>query len=310
MQFPNKIEAGSQKSEAGSTPLTTAKSRVGGALLASSLWLPASIGWLLASIPTQAQDAPTLIAQMKKAEATTSYSATQTGNGGTMRVFRSGLKRRMEWLAPEAKRGDVMVDDGTNVWLYHRAERSATQTTSRGRVPSFAAAGTAKAVTFAGRRAFQVEAGNHALTIDAQSKILLGVSGKNGGFALSDLRIAPVPASKFTFTAPAGVQVQHIDGALYANLGAAKRVARWLQAPATLPPGWSFESAIVGQNSAWLRYSNGPNRISLFEQPTSDADLAPESVNGGKFWRRSGARFLATGSPASARDAIVKELSR
>ena len=186
-----------------------------------------------------------------------------------------------------------------------RTERDADD-----KVPAFAATGAAKATTFAGRRAFQIEAGGRTLTVDTQTKILLGISGKNGGYALSNISLGPVPALKFTFTAPPGVTVQRFDGALYGSVGAAKRAARWIQAPATLPSGWSFESAIVGQSSAWLRYSNGQHRISLFEQPTQDGDRDPEEVKGGKFWRRGGARFLATGSPPSALDAIVQELRR
>ncbi len=265
---------------------------------------------LLLVAPVHAQDAATLLSQMQAAEKTAQYSATQTGPGGTARVYRSGLKRRLEWVAPEGKRGDVLVDDGTKVFWYRRAERSATQTNSRPHVPHFAATGGAKPTTFAGRRALRIEAGERTLTVDAQTKILLGISGKNGGFALSNIKLGSVPASKFTFTAPAGVQIQHLDGALYSNINAAKHAARWLQSPVTLPPGWSFESAVVGQNSAWLRYSNGQQRISLFEQPTSDADRAPATVKGGRFWKRAGARFLATGAPASALDAFVEELQR
>ncbi len=256
-----------------------------------------------------AQDAQTLVSQMKQAESTISYSATQTGNGGTARVFRLGLKRRLEWIAPSVKRGDILVDDSANVFLYHRAEASATKTNSRSRVPSFVASGAAKPTTFAGRRAFLVSvSGRRTLTIDASTKALLAVRGGNGGFALSNIRFAPVPASKFAFTAPAGVKLNSFDGALYANLSGAKRAARWIKAPQSLPSGWSFESAIVGQNSAWLRYSNGQNRISLFQQPTTDPNLKPQPVDGGTFWKRNGVRFLATGSPQNALSAVVDQL--
>ena len=150
--------------------------------------------------------------------------------------------------------------------------------------------------------------GRRTLTIDAQTKALLAVRGGNGGFALSNIHFASVPASKFAFVAPAGVKITPFDGALYANVNGAKRAARWLQAPQSLPSGWSFESAIVGQNSAWLRYSNGQSRISLFEQPTIGGDLKPQPVSGGKFWKRSGVRFLATGSPPGALSKFADEL--
>ncbi|RYX84886.1 hypothetical protein EON83_08065 [bacterium] len=260
-----------------------------------------------------AQDAQTLVSQMKSAEATVSYSATQTTNGGTARVFRSGLKRRLEWLTPNVKSGDIVVDDGTNVYLYHRSEKSATKTTSRGRTPSFVATGTAKPTTFAGRRAFLVSiSGGRTLTIDAQTKTLLAITGGTSGFSLSGIKFGGVPASKFDFVAPAGVKIDSFDGTLYANINAARRAASWLKTPAQPPSGWSFESAIVGSSSAWLRYSNGQNRISLFEQPTGDGDLPPipQGVKGsdGTFWRKGGVRFLATGSPDSALQSVVNQL--
>ncbi len=270
-----------------------------------------SVPLCLCGSSAHAQDAQTLVSQMKQAEATISYSATQTGSGGTARLFRSGSKRRLEWQTPSVKRGDVLVDDGTSVYLYHRAEKSATKTDSRSRVPAFTPSGAAKSTTFAGRRAFLVPvAGNRTLTIDAATKALLAVRGGNGGFALSNLKFGSVAPSKFEFVAPSGVKVNTFNGALYANLNGAKRAARWLKAPVSLPSGWSFESAIVGQSSAWLRFSNGQNRISLFEQPTTGPDLKPQDVEGGEgtFWKRGGVRFLATGSPQSALDEVVNQL--
>jgi len=296
-------EAGGQKLELNRLFQAGAIRCVRVASLTSGLWLLASVA--------QAQDGQTLIAQMKSAEGTISYSATQSSAGGTARIFRSGVKRRLEWVSPAVKQGDVLVDDGTNVYLYHRAEKSATKTNSRGRIPSFVASGTPKSTTFAGRRAFSVPvSGNRTLTIDAQTKALLAVAGGNSGFTLSGIKFGAVPASKFDFDAPAGVKVTTFAGALYANLNAARRAASWLKAPAQPPTGWSFESAIVGTDSAWLRYSNGQNRISLFEQPTSDADYAPKPVDGGGgiFWRKGGVRFLATGSPPSALQSVVDQL--
>lgn len=300
MLIPAKSEARSQRSEA---RVASAKRdlALAGVVLASGLWLLA--------LPSRAQDATTLLSQMKSAEATVSYSATLSGMGGTARVYRSGRKRRLEWLAPSIKRGDVLVDDGAHVWLYHRAEKSATKTDSRGRVPGFSPAGVAAPITLTGRRAFSVPVtGQRTLVIDAQTKTLLALRGGNGGFALSNIRFGAIPAAKFGFAAPRGVQVTSFDGVFYANIGAAKRAARWLRTPSTLPSGWSFESAVAGANSAWLRYSNGQTRFSLFEQPTTDGYLAPQSVSGGKFWRKNGVRFLATGISGSALDELIKNL--
>lgn len=285
-----------------------ARSKKQGARTAGVL---ASCFLLLASV-THAQDAQTLVSQMQGAERSVSYSAIRKSGGDTIRVFRSGLKQRLQWLSPDVRHGDVQVDDGEHVTLYHRAEKSATQTDSRLRAPAFAPTGTPAKTTFAGRRAFSVRVGgNRTLVIDAQTKALLAVRGgnRNGGFALSDIRFAPVPASQFVFVAPAGVNVQKIAGALYNNVNRAKRAARWLQTPLKPPAGFSFESAIVGSNSAWLRYSNGQNRISLFEQPTTAVDLGPQPVEGGgTFWRKNGVRFLATGSPGSALGQVVDAL--
>ena len=277
---------------------------------ARTLPVLASCFLLLASL-VHAQDAQTLVSQMQGAERSVSYSAIRKSGGDTMRVFRSGLKQRWEWLSPAVRRGDVQLDDGEHVTLYHRTEKSATQTDSRSRALAFAATGTPAKITFAGRSAFSVQVGSkRTLVIDAQTKALLAVRGGsgNGGFALSDIRFAPVPASRFVFVAPTGVNVQKFAGALYNNVSRAKRAASWLQTPSKPPAGFGFESAIVGSDSAWLRYSNGHNRISLFEQPTTAGDLAPQPVQGGTFWRKNGVRFLATGSPGSALGQVVNDL--
>ncbi len=261
----------------------------------------------LASV-AHAQNAQSLVSQMQQAEKTASYSAVQKGQGGTARIYRSGLKRRVEWLSPEVRRGDVSVDDGEHVTLYHRAEKSATQTDSRAGARPFAPLGAATKTQFAGRSAFLVPVvGGRTVVIDAQSKILLS-NGANG-FSLSGIRFGPVPAAKFAFVAPAGIQVQKLPGALYVAPGLAKRAARWLKLPVQLPPGWKFESAIVGNNSAWLRYSNKQSRFSLFEQPTTERDLAPHKVEGGgTFWKSGGVRILATGIQGNALDQLVGNL--
>lgn len=262
--------------------------------------------FLFLACVAHAQDAQTLVSQMQGAERSVSYSAIQKGQGGTARVFRSGLKRRLEWLEG-IRRGDVLVDDGQHVTLYHRAEHSATQTDSRPRVSAFVPSGAATKTRFAGRSAFSIPiSGGRTVVIDAQTKILLSNGGS--GSSLSDIRFGSVPAAKFTFTPPPGVIPQKFDGVLYVFPGPAKRAARWLKMPSQLPSGWKFESAIVGPSSAWLRYSNGQHRFSLFEQPTTDTNLPPQPVEGGTFWKSGGVRILATGSPQSALNQVVNDL--
>ena len=94
---------------------------------------------LVFSAPAWAQDAPTLLRQMQNAEKTVSYQATQIvtrqGERQVAKIWRDGPKRRIEWLAPSVRQGDILVDDGSNVWLYHRAENTVTQTKSRERLP-------------------------------------------------------------------------------------------------------------------------------------------------------------------------------
>lgn len=268
-------------------------------------FLPSFVWFLCAA---HAQDAQTLVSQMQTAEKTVSFSAIQKGRGGTARLYRSGLKQRLEWLEG-VRRGDVLVDDGQHVTLYHRSEHSATQTDSRPRVAAFVPAGAATKTQFAGRSAYSVPlSGGRTVVIDAQTKILLSNGGN--GFSLSNIHFGPVPAAKFNFAPPPGVAVQKFDGTLYTNLSAAKRAARWLKTPSQLPPGWKFESAIAGQSSAWLRFSNKQSRVSLFEQPTTGPDLLPQKVEGGTgtFWKSGGVRILATGIAGSALDEFVQNL--
>lgn len=272
-------------------------------VLASGLWLLTS--------GAHAQDAQTLLAQMKTAEATISYSATKSSAGGTKaHVFRSGSKQRIEWLSPSVRAGDFQLDDGQNVYLYHRTDKSVTKTDSRAHAPSFVASGVATPTNFAGRRAFAIPIPNgRKIFVDAATKVLLGIQGGANNFTLTQVKFGAVPAAKFRFVAPAGATVSSFPGSIYSNVNGARRAASWLQVPAKLPAGWSFESAVVGSTSAWLRFSNGQNRISLFEQRTGDADYQVQGVDGGgKFWRKGGVRFLATGTPTSAIDTVVDGL--
>ena len=88
----------------------------------------------VATPSARAQDAATLIAQMRAAESKTQYSGTlnivRGGQRETARVYRSGQKRRWQWSAPDLKKGDLLVDNGTNLYLYHAAENNVTQTQS------------------------------------------------------------------------------------------------------------------------------------------------------------------------------------
>ncbi|HVF85350.1 MAG TPA: hypothetical protein VM821_05180, partial [Abditibacteriaceae bacterium] len=93
----------------------------------------------LEAIPVGAQAidarAARVITQMANAESNANYTAVQTiarrnSTPIRVRIWRLGRKRRLEYLAPNLNRGDVLVDDGRNTWLYHRAENAAVQTRS------------------------------------------------------------------------------------------------------------------------------------------------------------------------------------
>ena len=57
----------------------------------------------------------------------------ENANRETATVWQRGEKVRFEWSAPARKRGDLLVDDGKLVSLFHRAENSVIQTNSRRR---------------------------------------------------------------------------------------------------------------------------------------------------------------------------------
>jgi len=118
---------------------------------------------------------------------------------------------------------------------------------------------------------------------------------------LQNVRFAPVPAARFAWTPPTGTSVTRTSGTLYAQLAPAKNAASWLQSPRYVPPGYAFESAVVdgARGEAWLRFSNGTRRFSIFQQRAREqsADLAPQKVEKGWYWRRGGSRMLAIGIP-------------
>ena len=103
-------------------------------------------GALLLSNGARAQESSiqNWLRALSQAEKSAQYSATATSqrNGAPTtkwRVWRKGAKNRMEYVAPPVRKGDVLVDDGQNVWLYHRADNTAVQTKSRPRVLEFGA---------------------------------------------------------------------------------------------------------------------------------------------------------------------------
>lgn len=254
-----------------------------------------------------AQNADAILQSVRAGESKAQFRATQIVQRGGARevatLYRSGLKRRLEWSAPNVRAGDILIDDGQTVTLFHRADKVAIQTQSTRRAPVLSPDGwKVGAPTSQDGRAVRVlSRGNgRELTVDAKTGVILRQKNAGGATTLQNLRYGAVPLSKFRFAAPAGTEIVRANGRLFGDLGAARRFSTWLQAPAQLPPGYAFESAVAGKSEVWLRYSNGKKRFSIFEQQTSDADLAPQKVEGGWFWRKSGLRFIATGAPESA----------
>lgn len=284
-------------------------------------WFALALLCLWHSAALAAPAAEQLLQQMAQAERSVSYSATATTAGqgearATMRVWRSGAKRRLEYTAPPVRRGDVVVDDGTSVWTYHRAENSAVQTHSRpDRSGDWARLGqtyTAKLVgqeRQAGRPAWMVAVyakndGHLARKywIDQATKARLRAewyssSGQLGRVALDSVQFGAVDPSRFVWRAPAGASVQASSGVIYSSLNQARRAAAWLQYPHYLPSGYGFESAVVESNNIWLRYTNGLNRFSIFQQRApGEPDAGLRQVRGGAwYWRRAGSRFLLVG---------------
>lgn len=268
---------------------------------------------------------------MGKAERTVQYSgvvvmARQDAPTMVMRIWRSGLKRRMEYSAPQIMIGDLLTDDGSNVWRYHRADNTAVQTKSAARSDTVGISlekidrafnvRVTGAATTAGRVAWVVlitprngGGGGHKFWIDRATKALLRVERlKAGGgaaeyVALKSVKFGPVPASLFRWSPPSGANVTRTSGTLFMQLAQARQTARsWLQIPHYKPRGYLFESAVVdsGKGEAWLRYTNGLRRFSIFQQRTPDANAKSlQKVKGAWYWQRGGSRFLLVG-PAAA----------
>jgi outer membrane lipoprotein-sorting protein len=281
-----------------------------------------------------------LLRAMVKAEQSASYSGievvTQSGAPTLKtRVWRQGLKRRVEFLEPPVRRGDVLVDDGTDVWLYHSRERAAVQTKSLRRAADVAglsknpniAARVSGPTTVAGRRAWVVELGGKGnkatrrIWIDAATKVRLRIDRFAPGgtlaesSALQSVQFGPVPAARFDFTPPSGTKVTRTSGKLFTQLAPAKKAADWLQYPRTVPAGYVFESAIIDnkKDEAWLRYTNGVQRFSIFQQRADDvkalsAATQPRIVDGGWYWQGGGSRLLGVDIPSSLADQVIRSV--
>jgi negative regulator of sigma E activity len=294
---------------------------------------------LLISAPAfAAPGAGDLLRSMEGAEKSLSYSATALVTRGsappmTIQIWRDGAKRRLEWSAPQIMRGDVLVDDGRSVWRYHRAENSAVQTRGTGEMdwgklsrsmqPAMAGSGNV-----AGRAAWIVAltargARQPTLKVWIDQKNLarlrvdrLDASGKaSRSYAVQSIRFGDVPASRFSWTPPAGARVTRTSGTLYSDLSQAHRAASWLQVPDFVPPGYEFESAVVdpagngGAGEAWLRYANGINRFSVFQQRTGDNKVfAAQRQGAGWFIQRGGSRFMVLGLPDAEARRVIESL--
>lgn len=272
-------------------------------VLSASLCVCGSL-WL-SQIAQAAPSGPELLRQMAAAETTISYSGTQVSLRNNSRevakIWRDGRKRRIEWLAPALKRGDVLVDDGKKVSLYMRSENTVVETNpSRQRIPSGSGATVVGQERVDGRIAWKVKSGNRTIWIDAATKARLKAQGTWGSIGLEKVQFGDVPASRFHFVPPPGTEKQKLNGTTYPSLTAARRAAAWLKAPTQLPAGYVLESAIVGPDTVWLRYANTNDRFSLFVQKAEEGTVEPRQMEGGWFWKRDGLRYFATGAPAGS----------
>ena len=263
---------------------------------------------IAATSPAHAQDAATILNQMRAAEAKIQYSGTlfivRNGQRETASVWRNGPKRRWQWSAPALKKGDVLVDNGANLYLYHRSENSVTQTQSTPLLPNL---GSGWKVGKSGGN-FVLSRGKQKLTVDGTRKILLRFENDGAIYALQNLNFGAQPANKFDFRTPAGAKVNRSNGKLFVDVAAARANVNWLKAPTQLPTGYALESAIAAPDEVWLRYSNGKSRFSLFEQRAEGATVAPTKVAGGYFWKTGGIRYLASGVSAGTAKSLAGSL--
>jgi outer membrane lipoprotein-sorting protein len=247
-----------------------------------------------------------------RAERTLAFSATETVERPgaptvRLRVQRDGRKRRLDYLAPNVRRGDSVIDDGKTTWIYLRGENVAVQTVSRPDNEMTATRATKARVAGVGSIADRLTwivdltrgQSQRRLWIDQKNGALLRRETRRGAqlienSVLEDVRFGAVPASVFQWKPPAGANVSRTTGTLYASANAARRVAA-LRFPRWTPRGYSFESAIVDvrQGEAWLRFS-GAKRFSIF-QSRAQTDAALQKVDGAWFFARGGNRFVIVG---------------
>ena len=306
-----------------------------------SLWKRAVLALFTTILVTRsAQAAPLgedLLRAAMNAERTISYTATETTTrlGAPTKIARvqqSGGKRRVEYSAPAIMKGDLLLDDGANLWLYHRAENSAVKTKTASRdadgrnsanrrdMKNLAVVVQARS-TLAGRNAWPVliSARNkkrvlRKIWIDEKTKARLRTERFDDAgnrvevIALSDIKSGAVSSSVFQWKTPSGAQVSNA-GTLYQNLNQARSGAKWLQIPGKLPQGYAFESAVVNAGEAWLRYSNGVRRFSIFQQRTKDSKSTPlKKAKSAWYWQQSGSRFLLAGLPEAQAKLVANSM--
>jgi len=278
-----------------------------------------------------------LLQQLERAERAVEYAATEVVSRPgapdvVARVWRSGFRRRLEWQAPPVMNGDILVDTGAQVWRYLRSENTAIGTrssVSEADWEQLSGRFDAKVVGAGeqdGRAAWQLSLEPRGenrvvrkLWVDRAKGVLLRLEQfdargqKVKTIALRDIKFGAVAADRFRWSPPSGAQVTRMEGTLWTSLAPAQSAAAWLRAPAqsALPRGYILESAIVdakganGQGEVWLRYTNGLNRFSIFEQRAPDApERALQRVGTAWFWTRGGLRFVVAGLG----EADVKEL--
>ena len=273
-----------------------------------------------------------LLQLMSHAAQTVSYSARQTvwrkkTPVTVTQIWDNGKKQRVEYLAPPVNKGDIQVDDGVHIWRYHRSENGVVQTPSSHhsfdatRFGSKYSAKVLGSATISGRATWIIgitaKDSSHYLRkywIDKSTHLRLHaeyfeVNGRRTeATQLSSVHFGAIPSSRFEWKTPSGAKVNYA-GELYTHINRAQQQARWLRLPLWLPAGFAFESAVVNKdnNEAWLRYSNGSRRFSVFEQRTNDKkSTSVQQVKGGWFWKKGGMRYFIAG--LSAADA--KQLAR
>jgi outer membrane lipoprotein-sorting protein len=289
--------------------------------------LPGATNVRTAQAQNRTVRAEQLLSAMANARRRVAYAGTEVVTQGSaptmrMRVWRDGAKRRLEFQAPPIRQGDVLVDDGSSVWLYHRADNTAVQTLGRNdwmqrnaeRMRRDFRPEVIGTGVVAGRRAWIVQLTprtgkgvRYKFWIDQATKTRLRrerytASGqRDQSTTLTNVQFGPVSPSRFRWSPPAGAKVTRTTGTLYSNLARAHGAASWLQYPRYMPSGYGFESAVVdaAKGEAWLRYTNGRKRFSIFQQRVrggpAGGSTVPDDVNGGWYWKRGDSRFLAVG---------------